>query len=41
MDYERICRMKDRDGGPLLIMAGVSRHADAAARHAPGRARTS
>lgn len=24
MDYERICRMKDREGGPLLIWAGVS-----------------
>ena len=24
MDYERICRMTDRDGGPLLIKAGVS-----------------
>jgi hypothetical protein len=24
MDYERICRMTDREGGPLLIMAGVS-----------------
>ncbi|MFB3892069.1 MAG: iron-sulfur cluster assembly scaffold protein [Phycisphaerae bacterium] len=24
MDYERICRMKDRDGNPLLIVAGVS-----------------
>lgn len=24
MDYERICRMTDRDGGPLLIVAGVS-----------------
>ena len=24
MDYVSICRMKDRGGGPLLIMAGVS-----------------
>lgn len=24
MDYEKICRMKTRDGGPLLIIAGVS-----------------
>ncbi|MFO7959270.1 MAG: hypothetical protein R6X33_19470 [Candidatus Brocadiia bacterium] len=24
MDYPRICRMTDRDGGPLLIYAGVS-----------------
>lgn len=24
MDYEAICRMKDRDGGPLMIWAGVS-----------------
>jgi len=24
MDYERICRMKTRDGGDLLIVAGVS-----------------
>lgn len=24
MDYERICRMTDRDGGPLLIIAGSS-----------------
>jgi len=24
MDYERICRMTDRDGEPLLIIAGVS-----------------
>ncbi len=24
MDYERICRMKDRDGQPLFIVAGVS-----------------
>ena len=24
MDYERICRMTDRDGEPLLIWAGVS-----------------
>ena len=24
MDYERICRMTDRDGGPLMIWAGVS-----------------
>jgi hypothetical protein len=24
MDYEKICRMKDRDGGPLFILAGVS-----------------
>lgn len=24
MDYERICRMTDRDGGPLFILAGVS-----------------
>ncbi len=24
MDYEKICGMTDRDGGPLLIMAGVS-----------------
>ncbi len=24
MDYPRICRMTDRDGGPLLIIAGVS-----------------
>ncbi|MFW6189793.1 MAG: hypothetical protein ACOC7T_05095 [Planctomycetota bacterium] len=24
MDYERICSMSDRHGGPLLIMAGVS-----------------
>lgn len=24
MDYERICRMKDRSGGPLFIKAGVS-----------------
>lgn len=24
MDYERICRMTDRNGGPLLIKAGVS-----------------
>jgi len=24
MDYPRICRMTDREGGPLLIMAGVS-----------------
>lgn len=24
MDYERICRMNDRDGRPLLIIAGVS-----------------
>ena len=24
MDYPAICRMKDRDGGPLLIKAGVS-----------------
>ena len=24
MDYERICQMKTRDGGPLMIWAGVS-----------------
>lgn len=24
MDYERICKLKTRDGGPLLIIAGVS-----------------
>jgi len=24
MDYVNICRMRDRDGGPLLIIAGVS-----------------
>jgi hypothetical protein len=24
MDYSRICRMRDRDGGPLMIWAGVS-----------------
>jgi hypothetical protein len=24
MDYERICRLRDRDGGPLFIIAGVS-----------------
>jgi hypothetical protein len=24
MDYERICRMKDREGNPLFIWAGVS-----------------
>ncbi len=24
MDYARICAMKDRDGGPLMIVAGVS-----------------
>ena len=24
MDYERMCRMTDRDGGPLFIIAGVS-----------------
>ncbi len=24
MDYPRICRMRDRDGGPLFIVAGVS-----------------
>ena len=24
MDYEKICRMTDRDGGPLMIWAGVS-----------------
>ncbi len=24
MDYEKICRMKDRDGNPLFIIAGVS-----------------
>ncbi len=24
MDYPRICRMKDRNGGPLFIIAGVS-----------------
>lgn len=24
MDYERICRMRTRDGGPLMIWAGVS-----------------
>ncbi len=24
MDYPRICRMTDRDGGPLVIMGGVS-----------------
>jgi hypothetical protein len=24
MDYERICRMTDRDGNPLFILAGVS-----------------
>jgi len=24
MDYERICRMTDRDGEPLLVIAGVS-----------------
>ncbi len=24
MDYERICRMTDRNGGPLFIIAGVS-----------------
>ena len=24
MDYERICRMTDREGGPLFIIAGVS-----------------
>ncbi len=24
MDYERICRMTDRNGGPLLIIGGVS-----------------
>jgi len=24
MDYERICRMKTRDGGPLTIIAGLS-----------------
>jgi len=24
MDYEKICRMKARDGGPLMIWAGVS-----------------
>lgn len=24
MEYERICRMTDRDGGPLFIIAGVS-----------------
>jgi len=24
MDYERICRMTDRDGGPLFIVAGAS-----------------
>ena len=24
MDYERICRMTDRDGGPLFIIAGAS-----------------
>jgi len=24
MDYPRICRMRTRDGGPLMIWAGVS-----------------
>jgi len=24
MDYERICRMTDRNGDPLFILAGVS-----------------
>lgn len=24
MDYEKICKMKDRNGGPLMIWAGVS-----------------
>jgi uroporphyrinogen decarboxylase len=24
MDYKKICRMKDRNGNPLLIIAGVS-----------------
>ena len=37
MDYERICRMKDRDGDDLIIIARRLRHPHPAARHAGRR----